>query len=266
MKTNDYLMENDEEVIRLDFKTDPQVVEKQAIWAGLKPGMRVADIGCGSGKTTFRLHQIAQPNEESIGIDIGAQRIRFAKENYSHPTLKFECADARNSLESFGKFDFVWVRFLLEYYRENSFEIVKNISSLLNKGGILCLIDLDHNCLSHYGLSQRLESTVSSAMRLLETSANFDPYAGRKLYSYLYDLGFTEMNVDVAGHHVLFGELKDSDAFNWLKKAEVVSRKIGFEFEGYENGYEEFVEEYMKFLSDPRRFTYSPIICCRGIR
>ena len=42
-----YLMESEAEAIRLDVKTDGRAVERQARWAGLKPGMRVADLGCG---------------------------------------------------------------------------------------------------------------------------------------------------------------------------------------------------------------------------
>ena len=33
-------MENDEETLRLDLKTDVKVVEQQALWAGIKPGLR----------------------------------------------------------------------------------------------------------------------------------------------------------------------------------------------------------------------------------
>jgi hypothetical protein len=33
-----YLMENDEEISRLEMKTDPEEVRRQALWAGLKPG------------------------------------------------------------------------------------------------------------------------------------------------------------------------------------------------------------------------------------
>jgi len=47
-----YLMESDEEALRLDIKTVPALVEAQARWAGIEPGMRVADLGCGAGKTT----------------------------------------------------------------------------------------------------------------------------------------------------------------------------------------------------------------------
>ena len=59
MNKRNYLMEGDEEAVRLDLKTDPEAVKKQAQWAGLKPGMRVADLGCGAGKTTFYLNELA---------------------------------------------------------------------------------------------------------------------------------------------------------------------------------------------------------------
>ena len=44
-RSNSYLMENLEENIRLEFKTDPKAVRKQALWCGLKPGLRVLDAG-----------------------------------------------------------------------------------------------------------------------------------------------------------------------------------------------------------------------------
>ena len=51
-----YLMESDDETLRLQLKTDQKTLEKQAKWAGIQPGMRVADIGCGAGKTSFFLN------------------------------------------------------------------------------------------------------------------------------------------------------------------------------------------------------------------
>jgi len=162
------------------------------------------------------------------------------------------------------KFDFVWMRFVLEYYLTGSVQVVKKISDLLNPGGILCLIDLDHNCLNHYGLSARLARTIASIMKSLEEKADFDPYAGRKLYSFLYDLNYDDIDVQIAAHHNIFGKLKDADAFNWMKKIEVAPKRIDFEFEEYPGGYEEFAYEYEAFFNDPRRFTYTPLICCRG--
>jgi SAM-dependent methyltransferase len=257
-------MESDDEAFRLELKTVWTVVEKQALWAGIKPGMRVADIGCGSGKTTAILGTLIQPGGKAVGIDGSEKRVDHARAKYGTPGITFERRDIQAPLEDLGKFDFVWVRFFLEYFRSQGFEIVKNISNILNPGGILCLIDLDYNCLSHFGLSKKLEKTLFSVMKVLEEKADFDPYMGRKLYSYLYDLGFQDIDVDVAAHHLIFGELKDADAFNWLKKIEVVSKKIKYGFEEYEGGYDEFLDEFRKFFTDPRRLTYSPIISCRG--
>lgn len=264
MEDFEYLMESEDEVIRLDLKTDNKVIENQALWAGIRPGMRVADICCGSGKTTFILHQLAQPGGITVGIDGSEDRINYAKQKYGGDGIEFRRKNILEPLGELGMFDLVWVRFALEYYLSNSFDIVRNISGIVKPGGILCLIDLDNNCLSHYGLSEKLEKTILGFMKDLQEKANFDPYAGRKLYSYLYDLGYQDIDVDVGAHHLIYGELKNIDAFNWLKKIEITSRKINYQFDGYEGGYEEFLGEFKRFFLDPGRFTYTPIILCRG--
>jgi ubiquinone/menaquinone biosynthesis C-methylase UbiE len=267
MQGIEYLMESDEEILRLEIKTDAEVVRKQALWAGIKPGMRVADICCGSGKTTSVLHKLVQPNGSIVGADGSEKRIEYARKHYCVKGIEFRRKDIREPLNDLGIFDFVWARFVLEFYRSSCFEIVKNVSSIVKPGGILCLIDLDHNCLNHYGLSKKLEKTFFSLMKFVEEKADFDPYAGRKLYSHLYKLGYQELEVDVRAHHLIYGELKDNDAFNWMKKIEAISKKkLDFQFEEYEGGYEEFREEFKKFFTDPGRFTYTPLISCRGCK
>lgn len=264
MPNNKYLMEGDEETFRLDLKTVSEVVEKQALWAGLKPGMRAADLGCGPGKTTAALHNLVKPRGEVVGVDFAESRIEYANEHYKTDGVGFRCMDIKEPMDELGMFDFIWVRFILEYYRADSLEIIKNATNILKPGGIMCLIDLDHNPLSHYGLSSRLERTIFELSKIVEKYANFDPYSGRKLYSYLYDIGYENIDVDVKAHHIIFGELRDIDAYNWIKKLEVVPKKINYDFKEYEGGYEEFLAECKSFFSDTRRFTYTPIILCRG--
>lgn len=264
MQKNEYLMESDEEAIRLDIKTDIKVVKQQALWAGIKPGMRVADICFGSGKTTSLLHKLVQPKGKIVGIDFSEKRIEYAQKHYSKNGIEFKKRNILKSFDDLGTFDFIWIRFVLEYYRSNSFKIVKQLSRILKPGGIFCMIDLDYNCLTHFGLSVKLENTLFSLMKKLEEKANFDPYVGRKLYSYLYKLGYNKIDVQVAAHHLIFGELNNVDAINWLKKIETAPKKINYKFEEYKGGYEEFSSEFHKFFSDPGRFTYTPIICCRG--
>jgi SAM-dependent methyltransferase len=264
MSIDGYFMESEEEAKRLDLKTDPTVIDRHARWAGLQPGMRVADLGCGSGKTTFYLNKIAGTKGETVGIDNSDQRIEFAKKHYSAERIDYLLADIRSDLSPLGKFDFVWVRFVMEYYGSTAYEIIQNISKILNPGGILCLIDLDYNCLTHYGLPKRLESAIQGIKRALEKKADFDPYAGRKLYSYLYDMEYENIDIALETHHLIFGELNEVDAFNWTKKVEIGGKLSGYSFDDYEGGYEEFFEEFKRIFSHSRRFTYTPIILCRG--
>jgi SAM-dependent methyltransferase len=257
-------MESEEEAVRLDLKTDRLVVEEQALWAGMKAGMRIADVCCGSGKTTAILHEFSQPGGTILGLDGSQQRIDYAKSHYKNPSIEFVCRDIRDPFDDLGTFDFVWVRFVIEYHRKDSTRLVEQISHIVKPGGILCLIDLDHNCMSHWGVPKRLEKTLFELMAVLEQSADFDPYAGRKLYSYLYQLGYSEIHANVQAHHLIYGSLKDLDAYNWTKKIEKASKKVRFPFTGYEGGYEEFLSEFMQFFSDPSRFSYTPVISVRG--
>ena len=259
-----YLMESDHETYRLDIKTDEECVKQQALWAGIKPGMRVADLGSGSGKTTYVLNDLVGPNGEVVGIDYADDRINFASKKYRHKNIRYIQRDIREPLEDLGTFDFIWIRFVLEYYRSSALDLVKNAIKILKPGGIIELVDLDHNCLCHFGLSGRLEKTFFDIMDTLQKRADFDPYAGRKLYSFLYDLGFENIHLQMTAHHLIYGEIGDVDKFNWTQKIEIAVKQLGFHFDAYPGGYEEFYEDFMDFFNSPRRLTYTPLFSCRG--
>jgi ubiquinone/menaquinone biosynthesis C-methylase UbiE len=266
MVKNGYLMEGPQEAIRLDVKTDGAAVERQARWAGLQPGMRVADLGCGAGKTTYHLNKVAQPGGQAVGVDIAEQRVEYARTHYGDTDVEFVVGDIRQSLADLGEFDFVWIRFVLEYYLAQSPDIVKNVAANLKPGGILCLIDLDCNCLRYHGLPGRLDRCIKAIMTSLEANQNFDPYVGVKLYSFLYDLKFEDIAVDVTPHNLIFSDFKEAEVFNWTKKAETAGKSAGLEFEEYPGGFDEFMEEVKRYFSDPRVFTYTPLIACRGVK
>ncbi len=259
-------MESPEEAERLDVKTDVSAVIRQAKWAGIQPGMRVADVCCGSGKTSAVFHKLVQPGGSVVGIDQSPQRLAFALQRYGVQGIEFDCRNITEPLDELGQFDFVWLRFVLEYFSANAFEVVQNVAGMVCPGGILCLLDLDHNSLNHYRAPAGLEQTMLDLAQLAVEKANFDPYAGRKLYSHIYRLGYEEIAVDVSAHHLIIGELKEADAFNWIKKISVSAKNLGYDFRRYAGGYREFLAEFEAFFCDPGRFTYTPLISCRGRR
>jgi SAM-dependent methyltransferase len=263
----DYLMDSGEENIRLDIKTDPEAVRRQARWCGVKPGMRVLDAGCGPGITTSILHDMVQPDGAVVGVDYSKDRIKYAREKYGRDSkVIFDVQDLSNKFNGIGRLALIWARFVLEYNRVESQDIVKNLAGRLNPGGYLCLLDLDHNCLNHYELPPQMTDLLHRLMARLDDEYNFDTYAGRKLYSYLYDLGLEDIQMDLVPHHLFYGETDDKDLFNWTKKAEVAAAKLGYLFDNYPGGNKGFFKDLKQFLHDPRRFTYTSLILCKGRR
>jgi len=260
-------MESDDEAIRLEVKTDPDALRRQALWCGVKPGLRILDAGCGPGKTTALLHEMVQPGGSVTGIDFSSERLQYARENYGgRKGIEFQLRDFRQPLNDIGSYDLIWVRFVLEYFRAEAGMIVKNLKNCLKPGGTLCLLDLDYNCLSHYELPPKLAEILPKIMAAMDEKFNFDTFAGRKLYSYIYDNSFLNIEMNLEAHHLIYGKAGESDVCNWMKKIEVAAKKVESIFQNYENGYEGFMADFQKFFLDHRRFTYTPLIICKGVK
>ena len=103
------------------------------------------------------------------------------------------------------------------------------------------------------------------AVARLAEKTDFDPYAGRKLYSHLHRLGFTDIRAEAGAHHLIYGPLKEMDSFNWIKKIEVISRKVSIDIPGYASA-REFLDDFRRHFAEPGRFTYTPLISCWGRR
>lgn len=266
-KTDSYLMENPEEALRLVIKTEPDDIMKQAQWCGIGPGARVLDVGCGSGKVTSILHEMVQPGGFVLGVDFSRERIAYAREEFgSKEGIDFQIMNFTSPMDMLDQFDFIWVRFILEYFLKESFSIIKNLISCLNKEGVLCLIDLDYNCLNHYPIPEEMENTLQKLMLVMSKDFNFDPYIGRKFYTYLFDHGFRDIQIHLMAHHLIYGDLRSQDHFNWMKKIEIASTKALDVFKEYPRGSEGFMQDFEAFFKDPRRFTYTPLIMCKGKR
>jgi len=83
---------------------------------------------------------------------------------------------------------------------------VKNLQECLKPGGLLCLLDLDYICLNHYELPAGMNDMLHKIMDRLENKFNVDVYAGRKLYSYLFDLGFEHIDATLMAHSLFYGD------------------------------------------------------------
>ncbi len=263
---DEYFMESDEEAIRLDIKTNPDAVRRQALWCGVSPGMRVLDAGCGAGITTSILGKMAQPGGSVVGVDYSPGRVDYARAHYgAQRGIEFMLHDLRDPAEPLGKFDLIWVRFVLEYHRVGADRIVQNMIECLNPGGCLCLLDLDYNCMIHHEISQTTLTMLHQIMNAVDERFNFDTFIGRKLYSFLYDAGLANICVELMAHNLFYGPMKEGDKFNLTKKIEIAGKTMRNLIDpGYPGGYPQFQKDMLYYLDNPRRFTYTPLLLCKG--
>lgn len=266
MSDQPYFPESDLEIDRLENKTERQSVLDQAHWAGLLPGMRVLDVGCGPGITTACLAEAVAPTGRAIGLDRSSGRIEYARGKYATQNVEFVCRNFFEPLDDLGEFDFVWMRFVIEYFLKEADQLIRHVAKRVRPGGILCLADLDHNCLSHHGHTERLERAFRCIAACQMANNNFDPFAGRKLPTVLHDMGFEEIRTDVRPHHLVYGELSAFDQWNWWHKIELAGRRSGWTFDDYEDGFAGFEREFKEYLQSPRRFIYTPLIISCGVK
>lgn len=261
-----YLMESEEEAIRLDVKTDRNAVRRQALWCGVEPGLRVLDAGCGAGVTTSILAEQVLPGGSVLGVDYSPQRIDYAVAHYGgEQGVAFALHDLRDPLSRFGSFDLIWMRFVLEYHRSAARTIVKNLLECLKPGGRLCLLDLDYNCLIHHELPPATMDALQNIMNAVDERFDFDTFVGRKLYAFLYDAGLEDIRVELAAHNLFYGPMKESDKFNLMKKIEIAGSAVNDVIEAcYPGGYARFYEDFVRHLDNPRRFTYTPLLMTSG--
>src|SRR3712207_4525209 len=114
-----YIMESPHEGARLEAKTDPAVFEWQLRDTGLRQGMQVLDVGCGTGAVTRSLAKIAAPGRV-VGVDISTSRLTQARELAAAHGVDAEFieGDACCLPLSSASFDYAWSRFLFEHLPE----------------------------------------------------------------------------------------------------------------------------------------------------
>ena len=113
--------------------------------AGLKPGMHVADFGCGVGAATRMLGEMVGNSGSVTGIDISGEQVEQASAICRSAGLKntdFQTADACNTGLRSDSFDLVYCRFLLLHLTDPA-ACLREMRRVLRPDGIIVVEDGD---------------------------------------------------------------------------------------------------------------------------
>ena len=113
--------------------------------AGIAPGMRVLDVGCGMGDVAFLAAEMLGPSGQVIAIDrelgtIEKARARAAQIQ-SSARVQFEHADILDYAHS-EKFDAVVGRYIL-LYQPDPVAAVRKLATLVRSGGLMVFHEID---------------------------------------------------------------------------------------------------------------------------
>jgi SAM-dependent methyltransferase len=112
--------------------------------AGLRPGMRVADVGCGVGMVTALLAELVGPEGHVVGIDFSGAQLSQARARLGPAGTGVRFIEARATHTGLPRdsFDLVYSRFLLMHLPDPE-QAVHEMRSLLKPDGILVCEDGD---------------------------------------------------------------------------------------------------------------------------
>lgn len=113
--------------------------------AGLRPGMNVADLGCGVGATTRMLAEMVGPSGHVTGIDLSAAQLKQGCLQCQEAGLintRFVEASATDTGLPRNSLDLVYCRYLLLHLVDPA-ACVREMLALLKPGGVLVVEDGD---------------------------------------------------------------------------------------------------------------------------
>jgi ubiquinone/menaquinone biosynthesis C-methylase UbiE len=166
--------------------------------AGIKAGMRVLDVGSGSGDVSFLAAELVGEGGHVLGVDRSAAAVERAKARAigrNHPNVAFVVGDAA-AMQFDHPFDAIVGRFVL-MYQDDPADSLRKITQHVRAGGLVVFQEVD----TRVSRSCPAVSTFDEAARWLAEAlrgSGARPELGLEMHSLFLDSGLpaASMRVD----------------------------------------------------------------------
>jgi ubiquinone/menaquinone biosynthesis C-methylase UbiE len=185
--------------------------------AGIAPGMRVLDLGCGVGEVSLLIAGIVGPGGRVTGVDMDPVALEIARTRAGEAGLAQVAFEEANlsTYEPAQKFDAVMGRHILIHTPE-PMGLIHKAASAVRPGGIVAFQEFD--CLNfihgfpRQPLAERVMGWITGTLRETMTHADCGP----RLYHWLQSAGLKS----VAAHgDVMIDGGPDCPHYSWIAES-----------------------------------------------
>lgn len=201
--------EDAEHRLRLVHSVHGPDTERLLRQAGLAPGMRVADLGCGVGMITAWIARQVGPSGRVTAVDVSEAQVARARQRVEALDLRnveFVVAPADRTGLPREAFDLVFCRFLLMHLADPA-AAVREMRELVRPGGTLACEDGDFTRPFSEPPSAALQRCFE-LYRAVGDARGVDFRIGPKLYRMFLEASFPAPHVALAQPVVTRGETK----------------------------------------------------------
>jgi SAM-dependent methyltransferase len=198
MAENYALELSDEEVARYRMMAERARVDEAQAWqrAGIVPGARVADVGCGPGATLVAMADVVGPDGSVVGVDaepeaLAAARALVARSGARNAEVVEGSAES-TGLEA-GSFDVVVMRHVLAHNGGREPAIVSHLAGLVRPHGCVYLVDVEGTAMRMLGASADVLELADRYLQFHRSRGN-DLQIGLRLGELMRSAGLTVLD------------------------------------------------------------------------
>ncbi len=230
----------------------------------LTPGLRVLDVGCGTGSISSDIAKRVGPTGYVIGIDNTEKFIISGMEKYkSTSNLKLIHEDIFNYNPD-ERFDLIVSARTLQWL-SNPLDAIKKMRTLLKTGGLLSVLDYNHETIEWTPEPPKTMKLFYQAFLKWRSDAGMNNHIALDLHSYFQEAGFHSVRIFNSD------ELYKKNDNNFLEKAGIWS-KVATSKQMVEEGYitEELrlnaIEDYDRWVKQDAESMVMKLNEVRGVK
>jgi SAM-dependent methyltransferase len=162
--------------------------------AGVGPGTRCLDLGCGGGDVTAALARMT--GVRVVGVDLDTVKLAAAREECARQGLDVELREGNvNELADRDRYDCVYMRFVLTHLNNPALAVEK-ARAALRPGGVLIVEDIDFAGAFCYPPCPAYD-TYCYLYRTVVERRGADATIGPKLFGLLRAAGLADLHAQV---------------------------------------------------------------------